>query len=100
MKKQMFWFSLAMLLSLAATNEVSAQRFCVRVRPVVRFAPRPVAHHPRQVWVDGDWVWDARRANYVYQEGYWADPRPRQVWVAGHWARSRHGDYWVAGYWR
>lgn len=63
------------------------------------------------VWVEGHYVWDGARWNwvdgywvdqrpgYVYVQGYWDSSGGRYHWVDGHWAAQRPGHVWVRGYW-
>lgn len=102
MKKKFVAFSLCIACLFAAPYTAEAQRFVVKVRPTHHRVAvvRPIAPSPRHIWIDDEWVWDARRGEYIVVAGYWAAPKFGHVWVPGHWKDTRRGSYWVAGHWR
>lgn len=71
----------------------------VKTRPNPPMIVRPLSPGRGYVWVNGDWI--LRGNQYVYREGYWAQPRHRNTsYVTGYWRETRNGSYWVPGHWR
>ncbi len=85
----------------ASLGFTASAQFVVKVRPEHRVvtAVRPNRPSPRSVWIEGEWAW--RDGNYVYTDGYWAEPSlGYSAWIPGHWKRRRGGWTWIPGHWR
>ena len=97
MKKYLLKIIILFAIALSFNAAADAQ-FVVKIRPgapVIRV--RPAVPSPRHVWVAGEYVY--RGGNYVYSEGYWAEPpHPGYIWVEGHWKDTRRGWKWVPGH--
>ena len=101
MRQLQLVFGLSVALFLASSGTASAQRFVVKVRPSPVVVVRGVAPSATHIWVEDEWAWEPRRAEYVRVPGYWAVPPQRgHVWIPGHWKDTRRGSYWIAGHWR
>jgi len=72
--------------------------YYVASQPTEPYYNRPVSPYSGAVWIDGEWVWSARRYNYV--GGHWARPRAGRTWVRGSWTHGARGYAWHRGYWR
>ncbi len=99
MKRYISKLTAIMILAMTFSFASSAQ-IVVKVRPlspVVKI--RPASPGPRHSWVTGEYVY--RGGQYIYTDGYWAEPPLRRThWVEGRWKHRRGGWIWIPGHWK
>jgi len=95
--KKMVLIAVAFIGFALYSEQSTAQRIVVNIRPSAPAVVRMAAPSPQHVWIGDEWI--IRNGIYVHQPGYWSAPKRGRVWVSGHWQNSRGGFYWVPGHW-
>ena len=67
-------------------------------RPKIK-TKQPAAPGLDHIWVSGQWRWNPRSGNYVWDRGQWIVKRPGFRYVPGKWKKVPGGFYWVQGDW-
>jgi hypothetical protein len=60
---------------------------------------KPPCPSPKHVWIEGHWVWDKTKKQYIWNRGYWIKPKKHKVWKEGHWVEVPNGFKWIPGHW-
>lgn len=67
--------------------------------PPARVEIVPAEPAPRDVWVDGEWIW--RRSQWAWLPGRWVAPPPGLQFSPWVFVRGQDGRFWYApGVWR
>ena len=100
MKKHVLLMFVMMVLLTAYSQNASAQRYYVDVRPTAPVIVKTEAPSPNHVWVADEWSWQGDR--YKHVPPHWEVPQPQhRYWVPGYWKlKERQGHYWVPGHWK
>ena len=54
-----------------------------------------------QLWIPGQWKWEAVKKKYTWEYGHWAKKREGFVYIKGRWVTVKKGRYkWNAGEWK
>lgn len=51
-------------------------------------------------WMDGYWLWDEERDDYIWVSGFWRQVPPGKEWVQGRFEPLEGQWRWIPGYWR
>ncbi len=75
---------------------------------VVDIAPPPPIQEERPAelpegnnvqWVEGYWMWEADRKDFIWISGMFREVPPGRTWVSGSWQKFGEKYQWVCGYW-
>jgi hypothetical protein len=70
-------------------------------KPVNELPPEQTIDSDRAEWINGYWMWDEVRDDFVWVSGVWRVIPPGQRWVPGYWsAGAQEGQFvWTSGFW-
>ncbi len=69
--------------------------------PVNELPPEQTIDNQNAQWINGYWMFDDVRSDFVWVSGVWRVIPPDQRWVPGYWAEGpQTGQYsWTSGFW-
>lgn len=83
-------------------TEQSAKSMIVDIAPpppIQEERPAEVPEGNNMQWVDGYWMWEADRKDFIWISGMYREVPPGRTWVSGSWQPFGEKYQWVRGYW-
>ena len=65
----------------------------------IRELPPEVKPAGDVIWIEGYWLFEVERNDFVWVSGVWRVPPRGRRWVPGYWADVEGGHQWTSGFW-